>query len=152
MKSKSKCILNGCGAKVLSRGLCSKHYWLTADGVRKQETTWAKEEAGGLARPLKHPRKGRFESQIIDKPQNHDHVLPVSRPSKKEAKSLCLAPSCSHKVTTRGLCAAHYAFAYRLVKEGKTTWEKLEKRGRITPPLRRGPKASQHLEDYFLGK
>ena len=37
----------------------------------------------------------------------------------------CLVPGCEKPQKTRGLCVTCYAVARDLVKEGKTTWDKL---------------------------
>lgn len=45
-------------------------------------------------------------------------------------KKKCLRPDCKSKMSCRGLCRVDYNLAYQLVRQGKTTWEKLEKAGK----------------------
>jgi len=61
-------------------------------------------------------------------------------------KRNCLYPSCSDPPSTRGLCKLHYQHAYRLVQGGETTWDQLEKDGKIAPSGSRAGEAS----DWFL--
>jgi len=48
-------------------------------------------------------------------------------------KPTCLYPDCNKVSDARGLCKNHYVTAYTLVQKGKTTWETLEKNGKILP-------------------
>lgn len=48
----------------------------------------------------------------------------------------CLRPKCKAPAHTRGLCKSDYAMALRLVNTRKTTWAKLEKKGKATSPKR----------------
>jgi hypothetical protein len=43
----------------------------------------------------------------------------------------CLTPECVRVALTRGLCAACYAVARGMVKDGVTTWEVLEANGKV---------------------
>lgn len=43
----------------------------------------------------------------------------------------CLVPKCKTESKTRGLCATHYMYAHRLVARGKTSWEQLEREGKV---------------------
>ena len=45
----------------------------------------------------------------------------------------CLFPPCLNGTLARGLCNTHYRTAARLVKEGLTTWEIMEKAGKSVP-------------------
>lgn len=45
-------------------------------------------------------------------------------------KGRCLFPKCKTIEQTRGLCHAHYQLAAGYIKRGKTTWEKLVKKGK----------------------
>lgn len=54
------------------------------------------------------------------------HGFTAARGSAK----LCLKPNCGKVATSRGLCPSCYRVARMLVKEHKTTWEKLEQTGR----------------------
>ncbi len=63
--------------------------------------------------------------------------------------SRCLVPGCEGdpraRSAARGLCKAHHMTALRLVRQGSTTWDELEGRGRVLPSRnprdRRGPAA-----------
>jgi len=64
----------------------------------------------------------------------------------------CLYPNCQSKQPlgrARGLCNTHYQAAYLLVKKGRTTWEDLEKRGKVKPiaPWYAGTVSKWFLED-----
>ena len=45
-------------------------------------------------------------------------------------KVICLVPGCTADEFSRGLCVTHYQNARRLIKRGKTSWEKLESLGK----------------------
>lgn len=47
-------------------------------------------------------------------------------------KKPCLRPNCGRPAHSRGLCRYCYKAADTLIKQGRTTWERLEKRGRIS--------------------
>jgi hypothetical protein len=59
------------------------------------------------------------------------------------ARGKCLNPKCDGKqLQGRGLCASCYGFCRRLVKENKTTWDKLVAAGKAkeaTKPQGRPP-------------
>lgn len=42
-------------------------------------------------------------------------------------KTNCLYPRCESKSHCRGLCRSHYGYAGLLVRQKKTTWDKLVK-------------------------
>ena len=48
-------------------------------------------------------------------------------------KGMCLNPECKIEARVRGLCDSCYNAAGRLVREEKTSWEKLEKAGKVRP-------------------
>lgn len=61
----------------------------------------------------------------------------------------CINPKHKHRATyARGLCVSCYRLAWRLVKEGLTTWLKLENAGKANP-CRQG--ATQQ-RDWILKK
>ena len=64
----------------------------------------------------------------------------------KNLKSPCIFPNCGSKIKTRGLCALHYQYAYRLVKRGHTAWEQLEESGKAKPKTR----ISSEVNKWFL--
>lgn len=46
----------------------------------------------------------------------------------------CLNTRCRcSKLVSRGLCANCYATASKLVRDGRTTWRKLERAGKVLP-------------------
>jgi len=45
----------------------------------------------------------------------------------------CLVPDCGRPQQTRGLCIGCYAVARTAVKEGATTWDVLQAKGRALP-------------------
>lgn len=45
----------------------------------------------------------------------------------------CLNPDCQTKRASRGLCQRCYQIAKNLVKNGKTTWDRLESKGKALP-------------------
>jgi len=50
--------------------------------------------------------------------------------------TLCLREGCKRPAFSRGLCNPDYVTAARLVREGKTTWDALEKAGKSLPSKR----------------
>ncbi len=62
----------------------------------------------------------------------------------------CLYPECKGKVTRRGLCGSCYVTAWKLVKSGAATWEKLIKRGKALECGRKG-RPGEKLK-WFLSK
>lgn len=65
------------------------------------------------------------------------------RPRKPEK---CLNPNCGGSpVMGRGLCNACYHCARRLVRQGHTTWSKLEAEGRSLPRLTGSDKRREHF-------
>ena len=61
-------------------------------------------------------------------------------------KIVCLFPNCKHDAVTRGLCAACYGAANKLVKAGQLTWEYLVNAGKATPASRLTGKMAFFLE------
>lgn len=51
--------------------------------------------------------------------------------------TVCLRPGCGRPIRSRGLCEVDYKTASKLVRDGKTTWAKLERSGKALP-LSRG--------------
>ena len=64
----------------------------------------------------------------------------------KNLKQTCIFPDCGKTVKTRGLCALHYQYAYRLVKRKHTTWSGLEESGKAKPKTR----ISSEVNKWFL--
>lgn len=46
----------------------------------------------------------------------------------------CRRPSCKRDAVCRGLCRSCYQAAFTLVTSGVTTWEHLERRGKVDEP------------------
>jgi hypothetical protein len=68
----------------------------------------------------------------------------------RKPKPKCLFPPCKRPAHTRGLCMQDYTTAATLVKQGKTTWGKLEKQGRAAPPGGRHRTGATHW--FLTGK
>ena len=49
---------------------------------------------------------------------------------KRQSNTECLFPKCDTKPYSRGLCGRHYRVAWRCVKNGDTTWKRLEREGK----------------------
>ncbi len=65
----------------------------------------------------------------------------------------CLREGCGRPAICRGLCASCYTTALRMVKNGKTTWEALEKAGKCVPSTGRGRgSGSGKVEQWFTGE
>ena len=45
----------------------------------------------------------------------------------------CLVPACVGIGSARGLCSSHFRLAFKLVKAGQTTWERLEATRKALP-------------------
>lgn len=45
----------------------------------------------------------------------------------------CLTPTCTRKAVSRGLCQKCYFSAYLKIKQGRYTWEQIEKAGLCRP-------------------
>ena len=58
----------------------------------------------------------------------------AGRPVSDKPKPPCLYPTCERESKARGLCHSHYQTALRLVKEGLSTWDRLEELGRLCLP------------------
>lgn len=67
------------------------------------------------------------------------------------SETKCLRSECTNKAATRGLCHSDYSTAHRLIKEGKTTWDELEKSGRALPSKRKG-RPNGNTAKWFLNK
>ena len=52
----------------------------------------------------------------------------------------------------RGVVRAQYLVLRRMVKEGKTTWEELEREGIVFPPLRESEFRRQVQQQLRIGK
>lgn len=63
-----KCLINRCGKRVQSRGLCRDHYQIASITVRGQETTWEELEKLGMATGAKRIGRGKkrvaFDEQL----------------------------------------------------------------------------------------
>ena len=51
----------------------------------------------------------------------------------KTTKNKCLNPDCTKKPLSRGLCKGCYQAAFRRVKSGSVTWDRLEKSKKCLP-------------------
>lgn len=74
------------------------------------------------------------------KPTRETTIVPAST----KPQRICLRPKCNRVAECRGLCGSDYVIANRLVNEGLTTWEELERKG----------KAEEHkrtAKAWFLG-
>lgn len=45
----------------------------------------------------------------------------------------CKRPGCKNEAVALGLCRSDYAAAHRLVSEGVTSWDELQRKGKIDP-------------------
>lgn len=59
----------------------------------------------------------------------------------------CLHPDCTRPLSTRGNCHTHYNELSKLVKDGVTTWEQLEKDGLALPATRASTWRKQMTSD-----
>jgi hypothetical protein len=59
-------------------------------------------------------------------PRERTVVVPFRRPR-------CKVPHCERDSECRGLCRSCYQSAYLLVSAGVTSWDELEKRGKVQP-------------------
>lgn len=114
-----------------------------------------------MARSLTAQKKGARRKATERKPAKAA-PRPVAKPVKRVVKTdpeklkaalperpACLVPTCDREARSRGLCINDYNKACRLVREGKTSWEKLERQGKVHPPGKvRLPSAA---ERHFLG-
>jgi hypothetical protein len=66
----------------------------------------------------------------------------------KNLKDPCIFPDCDQGVKTRGLCALHYQYAYRLVRRKHTSWLELEEAGKAKPKTH----ISSDVNKWFLHK
>lgn len=63
----------------------------------------------------------------------------------KLARGQCVYPECEKGIASRGLCQKHYANVLRLIHRKITTWEELQKQGKI-------PKGKpSEVEEWALG-
>ena len=70
---------------------------------------------------------------------------------KKIVVEKCLLPLCQRgAATTRGLCPSHYNAAAQMVHRKQTTWEQLEKKGKVKSALT--SVKYTYVKDYFLGE
>ena len=71
--------------------------------------------------------------------------------TKWKDKKYCLRPDCGKWAVSRGLCYEDYKMAFRIVMEGKKTWEQLESEGKSLPKGQTGRKPSDSRK-WFLGE
>ncbi len=68
----------------------------------------------------------------------------------------CLVPNCKFILSgtkfSRGLCAYHVGMATRLIRKGKTTWEKLEESGKCLKAIGGGILKDPEGRDWFLSE
>ncbi len=104
------------------------------------------ENAKNLASPIHYPN----EITITKKRKGHhtfNKRLPVRAMNNKRK---CLTPECTNFASVRGLCLSCYPIAARLVKEGKTTWLKLEKTKKCFPSKTNNIRSNK--TNWFLSK
>lgn len=71
------------------------------------------------------------------------------------ASNLCLTTGCARVGKIRGLCNSHYAACVKYITQGKTSWAKLERQGKVLPQNPGGrPAGKTHriygeVRDYF---
>lgn len=53
-----------------------------------------------------------------------------------QLRDRCLRPGCKREAECRGLCRSDYQTAYQLVADGVTTWEQLQRNGKVLGPRR----------------
>lgn len=62
----------------------------------------------------------------------------------------CLVPQCKKpNATARGLCLVHYNNAAQIVHRKQTTWEELERKGKVK--IAKSNIKYSYVKDYFLG-
>ena len=62
----------------------------------------------------------------------------------------CLVPNCNNQAHSRGLCSAHYSQATYLIKQKKTTWEKLIKENKALSRSGSSKKDLEKSREFFL--
>ena len=62
---------------------------------------------------------------------------------------VCIVPDCRRASYCRGICHSHYNSATKLIERKQTTWDKLEKSGKVEPTHNR--KGYGKNQAYFLG-
>ncbi len=62
-----------------------------------------------------------------------------------EKRKECLIDGCTKPSIARGLCDADYQTAHYYVTQGKTTWEKLEKKGMADGKAKRRKRFEIHF-------
>lgn len=141
------CLL--CGLKAKSRGLCADHYNNAYNAVRAGKTTWRKlfnkgkclAKIGGSLAPSPYRFKRKSVKATTKK---------KTGPKPTVSAHSCKFPDCEKKANARGLCDVHYTHAYLMVKRKKTTWDKLEKAGKVNPKIEKPAKPT--FKDWLLGK
>jgi len=78
--------------------------------------------------------------------------LKKSQASKKQARVRkdCIRPGCERHAVCRGLCVTDYNICDDLVREKKTTWEKLEQAGKCLASRRE--RRDKQREWFLRGK
>ena len=67
-------------------------------------------------------------------PEGAAEVAEPTAPAEAEkAKAICATPGCGREAKIRALCGRCCTAARKAVKDGKTTWEQLEKLGLAKP-------------------
>lgn len=154
-----------CQNKSLSRGLCKNHYWQAKAKVDRGDFTWGQLEGNGVALPLLRPEISRSSSRprkqkrvakagrLIDQPlQKRKKSGPKPDPQARSKKP-CLYPGCKERGSCgRGLCGTHYHVARKLVKKGRTTWDKLIASGKCAAPVKQLPPSKADAVKWFLSK
>lgn len=65
--------------------------------------------------------------------------------------SVCLLPDCKNIATSRGLCARHYSWLSKKVKEGVYTWGELESKGLVLSG-KKGADTESEMLKYISSK
>lgn len=85
------------------------------------------------------------------RPMNERRPAPIQSYSTvpKVEKGRCLVPQCTNLARSRGLCPSCSASARKLIKQGKTTWEELVKKGKALE-IKAGVRGASFRDAFFL--
>ena len=146
-KSKRQCSIPDCYGPISARGVCNPHYFQLHTEVQSGSTTWEELEHVGLTvRPSELHAKAANARSAQRALRENGAAQPAAQPEAEEQEvsieafvgivehpTECLRPGCHAKPHGRGLCTTDYNTVARLVKEGRTSWGELEKKGKILP-------------------
>jgi len=79
-----------------------------------------------------------------------EQVDSIFKNNKQDRPEICITPGCDGKFHAKGICKQCYEVAVRLVRDGRTSWQKLEKEGKVIIGVRKIYKLSPR-QKYFLG-